>query len=175
MEEASNMTLINTPVNDSLIEQYGRPDLVCQAVPDDERLWVPQEPNVWFRPLILNVTQGAWTTVLRVKKSGILSRHRHPAPVYGYVIRGSWRYLEHDWTASEGMFVFEPPGETHTLVVEEGQDDMMTFFQVSGAMIYMDDQGSTVGFDDVFTKIDRCRRHFEAVGLGSTFVERFIR
>ncbi len=159
----------------SVIENYARPDLVCDAVPEDERLWVPQEPNVWFRPLILNVTYGGWTTVLRVKKSGVLSRHRHPAPVQGYVIRGSWRYLEHDWIARAGMFVFEPPGETHTLVVDEDQDEMMTLFQVSGAMIYMDTEGRTTGFDDVFTKIKRCRKHFESVGLGGDFVEQFIR
>jgi 2,4'-dihydroxyacetophenone dioxygenase len=27
----------------------------------------------------------------------------------------------------------------------------------------------------VFTKIDMCRRHFEQVGLGADFVDRFIR
>ena len=29
----------------------GVDDLVTQAVPDDERLWVPQAENVCFRPL----------------------------------------------------------------------------------------------------------------------------
>jgi 2,4'-dihydroxyacetophenone dioxygenase len=157
------------------VAQFSRADLVVEAIPDDDRLWVPQEPGVWFRPLILNVTYGGWTTVLRVKKAGVLSRHRHPAPVHGYVIRGEWRYLEHDWTARAGMFVFEPPGETHTLVVAEGQNEMMTLFQVSGAMIYVDADGRTTGFDDVFTKIERCRTHFAAVGLGADYVGQFIR
>ena len=40
-----------------------------------------------------------------------------PRAVFGLVLRGSWRYLEHDWTAHEGDFVYEPPGEVHTLVV----------------------------------------------------------
>jgi 2,4'-dihydroxyacetophenone dioxygenase len=164
-----------TDVKTTAVDLYARADLVCKAIPEDERLWVPQEPNVWFRPLILDVTHGGWTTVLRVKKSGVLSRHRHPAPVYGYVIKGSWRYLEHTWQAKEGMFVFEPPGETHTLVVDEDQDEMMTLFQVHGAMIYVDAKGKTVGFDDVFTKLERCRKHFEEVGLGSHYIEAFIR
>lgn len=119
---------------------------------------------MWFRPLILDASRGGWTTVLRVKKSGVLSRHRHPAPVHGYVIKGAWRYLEHDWVARAGTFVFEPPGETHTLVVDEAHE-MMTLFQVHGALIYTDAQGYTTGFDDVFTKIERCQRHFEEVGL----------
>ena len=164
-----------TPEVADPVEHFARPDLVCRAVPEGERLWVPQEPNVWFRPLILDASRGGWTTVLRVEKSGVLSRHRHPAPVHGYVIKGAWRYLEHDWTAQAGMFVYEPPGETHTLVVGEDQDEMMTLFQVHGAMIYTDAAGRTTGFDDVFTKLERCQRHFEEVGLGAAYVEQFVR
>src|SRR5437867_4439193 len=84
-------------------------DMAVDALPDDDRLWVPQAPSVWFRPLLLNTVNGEWVNLLRVKRAGVLSRHRHPAPVHGYVIRGSWRYLEHDWIAREGMYVFEPP------------------------------------------------------------------
>ena len=47
----------------------------------------------------------------------MLSRHRHPQAVHGFVLKGRWRYLEHDWEATEGSYVFEPPGETHTLYV----------------------------------------------------------
>ena len=46
--------------------------------------------------------RGYWINLLRVKKTGVLNRHLHPAPVFGLVLRGSWRYLEHDWTAHEG-------------------------------------------------------------------------
>ena len=98
---------------------FGIPDLVIKAIPEDERLWVPQAPNVWFRPLFLNTVAGEWINLLRVRRAGVLSRHRHPAPVHGYVIKGSWRYLEHDWTAVEGTYVFEPPGEIHTLTVDK--------------------------------------------------------
>jgi 2,4'-dihydroxyacetophenone dioxygenase len=107
--------------------------IVTTAVPDDERIWVPQAPNVWFRPLFLNTLQGQWCNLLRVRKAGVLSRHRHPAPVHGYVIKGSWRYLEHDWVAKAGDYVFEPPGETHTLTVDSA-DEMITFFNISGCM-----------------------------------------
>lgn len=151
------------------------PDMVTAAIPADERLWVPQAENVWFRPLLLNTVNGEWVNLLRVRRSGVLSRHRHPAPVHGYVIKGSWRYLEHDWVAREGTYVFEPPGELHTLVVDEGVEEMITFFHVCGALIYFDDRGRPVGHDDVHTKIAMCRRHFVEVGLGEKFVERFIR
>ena len=156
-------------------QEYMASDLVTTAIPEDERLWVPQAENVWFRPLLLNRINGEWVNLLRVRKTGVLSRHRHPAPVHGYVIRGSWRYLEHDWVATEGSYVFEPPGEIHTLVTDEGVDEMITLFHVCGALIYVDEQGQTVGYDDVHTKIEMCRRHFQQVGLNDQTLTGFVR
>jgi len=152
------------------------PELVVpKVVPEDERIWTPQAENVWFRPLCLCASRGYWMNLLRVRKSGVVSRHRHPQPVHGYVIKGSWRYLEHDWVATEGGYVYEPPGETHTLVVDEGVDEMITLFQVNGVMIYVDPDGGVRGYEDVFTKIDLCRKHYAAVGLGEAYVDQFIR
>ena len=34
-------------------------------------------------------------------------------------MRGHWRYLEHDWVAKPGTFIYEPAGEAHTLVITE--------------------------------------------------------
>jgi 2,4'-dihydroxyacetophenone dioxygenase len=145
------------------------------VIPPDERVWVPQMEDVWFRPLCLNASQGYWVNLLRVRRSGILTRHRHPAPVHGLVLRGSWHYLEHNWTATEGSYVFEPPGETHTLVVPNDVREMITLFHITGCMIYVDPWGKQTGYEDVFTKIAMCRQHYEDNGLGATFVEQFIR
>jgi len=96
----------------------------------------------------------------------------------GYVIRGAWRYLEHDWVAREGSFVYEPPGEIHTLVVDEAvgsANEMITFFNIHGAMVYVDEAGQTTGYEDVFTKIAMCRAHYQSVGLGADYVEQFVR
>jgi quercetin dioxygenase-like cupin family protein len=151
-------------------------DLVVNGVlPDDERVWVPQAENVWFRPLCLSTRQGYWVNLLRVRKSGILSRHRHPAPVHGYVIEGKWKYLEHDWTAVAGSYVFEPPGETHTLTVPADVPQMITLFHITGAMIYVDEAGKVVNYEDVFSKIEMCRKHYITCGLGADYVDQFIR
>jgi 2,4'-dihydroxyacetophenone dioxygenase len=135
---------------------------------------IPDAKGVWFRPLLLNTVNGEWVNLLRVRRSGVLSRHRHPAPVHGYVLKGTWRYLEHEWIARAGMYVFEPPGEVHTLVVDD-DDEMITLFHVSGALIYYDDQGAPNGHDDVHTKLEMCRRHFAETGLGEDFVDQFVR
>ena len=60
--------------------------------PDDERLWVPNGPGRWSRPLCLNVSQGYWVHITKVTKAGVVSRHRHPAPVHGFVIEGTVSY-----------------------------------------------------------------------------------
>ncbi len=149
--------------------------VVGSVIPQDERVWVPQAPDVWFRPLCLNTVQGYWVNLLRVRKAGVLSRHRHPAPVHGMVLRGQWHYLEHDWVATEGSYVFEPPGETHTLVVPENVPEMITLFHITGAMIYVDPWGQQTGYEDVFSKIELCRKHYTACGLGADYVNQFIR
>lgn len=173
-DDPINLTVMTTTRLTTALESQLREQIVATAVPEDERLWVPQAEKVWFRPLLFNTVNGEWINVLRVTKAGVLNRHRHPAPVHGYVIKGSWRYLEHDWVAREGMYVFEPPGEIHTLVVDEGEE-MQTLFHVLGALIYVDESGKAVAYDDVHTKIALCRQHFAKVGLGADYVDQFVR
>src|SRR5437899_12998868 len=89
------------------------------VVPTDERVWVPQAPNVWFRPLCLNASQGYWVNLLKVTRAGVLSRHRHTNPVHGFVLKGRSHYLEHDWVATHGGYVYEPPGEPQSRALPE--------------------------------------------------------
>lgn len=141
----------------------------------DEHLWVPQAENVWFKPLVLCVSQGYYVNLLRVRKAGVLSRHRHSGPVHALTMRGRWHYLEHDWEATPGSYAFEPPGETHTLVVPEDVPEMITLFHVTGGYVYVDPDGNAQGYEDVFTKLAAARRHYEAIGLGADFAARITR
>src|SRR5215207_35123 len=141
----------------------------------DEHLWVPQAESVSFKPLVLAVSQGYYVNLLRVRKAGVLSRHRHTGPVHAFTLRGTWRYLEHDWVAQAGDYAFEPPGETHTLVIPDGVEEMVMLFHVTGGYTYVDPYGKALGYEDVFTKLDNARRHYEAIGLGPDYVNRFVR
>ena len=141
----------------------------------DEPVWVPQGEGVDFRPLVLSVSQGWFVNLLRVRRSGVLSRHRHAGPVVALTLRGRWHYLEHDWWAEEGGVSFEPPGETHTLVVPPDVTEMVTLFHVSGAYVYVDPDGQATGYEDVFTKLEAARAHYERVGLGADYADRFVR
>lgn len=154
------------------------PDVFMPAALDldtDENLWVPQAPGVWFKPLVLCVSQGYYVNLLRVRNSGVLSRHRHAGPVHAFTLRGRWSYLEHDWEAIPQSYAFEPPGETHTLVVPDDVDEMITLFHVTGGYVYVDPDGVALGYEDVFTKLAAARAHYAAIGLGADFAERITR
>lgn len=90
-------------------------------------------------------------------------------------LKGRWNYLEHNWEAVEGSYVFEPPGEIHTLVVPDGVEEMITLFHVTGSLLYCDVDGTVVGADDVFSKLQLAKKHYAAVGLGEEFVQQFVR
>ena len=141
------------------ILELGLPD---QAIQSDEIPWVPQGDRVWFKPLRFDLANGRWINLLRVTGEGRVNRHRHSGgQVLGYVIQGSWRYLERDWVARPGTLVYEPPGDIHTLVVD-GAEEMITLFILEGVIQYLDDDDNVVSQDDVFTKMERylafCRR-----------------
>lgn len=141
----------------------------------DDNLWVPQTDDVWFKPCLLSPSNGYFVNLLRVRKQGILSRHRHAGPVHALVLRGRWHYLEHDWVAEEGSYIYEPPGDIHTLIVPEGVPEMITWFHNTGGYTYVDPQGNPVAYEDVFTKIAAAKRHYSSVGLGEDYVNRFLR
>lgn len=141
----------------------------------EEKMWIPQAPGICFRPLLFSVSQGYFVNLLRVRRSGILSRHRHSGPVHATTLHGKWHYLEHLWWATEGSYAFEPPGDIHTLEVPDGVEETIILFHVTGAYIYVDPDGKPLGVEDVFSKLQTAREHYEKVGLGPDFVNQFIR
>ena len=143
-----------------IILEMGLPD---RAIHSDDIPWVPQGDRVWFRPLRFDLANGRWVNVLKVTGGGRVNRHRHSGgQVLGYCLQGSWRYLERDWVARPGTFVYEPPGDIHTLVVDEAEG-MLTLFLLEGVIQYLDDEDNVIYQDDVFTKLERyrnfCRQH----------------
>jgi len=156
------------------VSAWSPAEIVELANSTDEREWVPSaREGVWIRPLLFDTVRGAWVNVTRMRTTGFISRHAHPAPVHGYVIKGQWHYLERDWVATEGGYVFEPPGDTHTLIADPGES--LTLFWITGCLIEVDEFGTPTGFADVFTRIEQAAKHYEAVGLGADYVNRFVR
>jgi 2,4'-dihydroxyacetophenone dioxygenase len=130
--------------------------------------WVPQgSGDVWFKPLRISVEQNRWVNLLKVTKGGVVSRHRHLAEVEGWVIQGRWHYIEHDWSAGPGDFVYEPAGDVHTLVadVADEQEPMLTLFSIHGEIEYVDENGELRYVETATTKLRRYLEHCEAMGI----------
>lgn len=156
------------------VREFHPEEMLFASRSDNSREWVPSAVDgVWMRPLLFDTTHGAWVNVTRLQREGFISRHAHPCPVHAYVIAGQWRYEERDWIAKAGDFLSEPAGDVHTLIGLPGGSE--TLFNIAGALVELDDQGNTVGYADVFSRIEQAAAHFENVGLGRDYVRRFIR
>ena len=144
------------------IMELGLPD---QAIQSDEMPWVPQGDRIWFKPLRFDFANGRWVNLLKVTGGGRVNRHRHSGgQVLGYCIQGSWHYLERDWVARPGTFVYEPPGDIHTLIVDDAED-MITLFLLEGVIQYLDDDDNVIYQDDVFTKMERYLKFCQEQGI----------
>lgn len=132
---------------------------------DPEQIpWVPQAEGVWFRPLRISPREGTWTNLLRVTRQGTINLHRHPAPVEAWVISGEWRYLEHDWVARAGQYVYEPAGDVHTLVTQ-GDEEMITLFAMYGPIEYIGPGGEVTFVETADTKLRRYLDYCAANGV----------
>ena len=145
------------------VQQMGLPD---QAIQSDEIPWVPQGERVWFKPLRFDLTSGHWVNLIRMTGNGRVNRHRHTGgQVLGYCIQGRWRYLEREWVARPGTFIYEPPGDIHTLVLEDGNEEMLTLFVLEGVVQYLDDEDNILYQDDVFSKMESYLRYCREQGI----------
>ena len=143
---------------------------------EDPRVWVPQTDCLSFKPLCFCTSQGYYVNLLKFKGGGILGTHRHSSPVHAVTFKGSWGYKEHGWHAKPGTYVFEPPGETHTLIVDEDCEEMVALFHVTGSLLYVSEEtGDITGFDDVFSKLEKARDWYEECGLGREYADRLVR
>jgi hypothetical protein len=152
------------PVSESLayvFREYGRTDI--HIGPEEaESPWVELLPGVNIRHLQFDVRRNAWTSIIWVQQGGMIGRHRHRGAVDGYVIEGSWKYLEYDWVATVGSFIHESPGVIHTLYSEHG---MKTLFTLCGPLEFYDDKDDLVLVHDAFYLIDNYVQHCKVNNL----------
>jgi 2,4'-dihydroxyacetophenone dioxygenase len=105
---------------------------------NDETPWIPYAQGVWIQSCCLNVTSRGFSIVLKGMPGAKLGTHYHMGTVHGYTMQGHWRYLEHDWVAGPGTFIYEPAGEAHTLVITDDspQPAIILFIVERGAHLF---------------------------------------
>jgi hypothetical protein len=52
---------------------------------------------------------------------------------------------------------------------------MLTFFHISGALIYLDETDRVIGYDDNFSLIEQARLHYTSNGIGVDYGDTLIR
>ena len=140
----------------------------------DPREWVPLTDTVFFKPILLNVSQGYYANLLRVTQGGVLSRHRHGGAVHSLVLKGA-ALPRARLGGGDRLVCLRGHRARRTLVVPDDCEEMVTYFIVNGSLTYVDPDGRATGYDDVFTRLAICADHFERVGLGREYVQKFVR
>ena len=158
--------------------QRNRGHFIANLNVEDDRAWVPYAEGVWLQPCCFNVTSGGFTVVLKGLPGAKLGVHYHVGTVRGYTLRGHWRYLEHDWVAKPGTFIYEPAGEAHTLVItDDSPEPALVVFMVDGGLIYLDKQvnGGFAAYEDGFTLLELTRKHYREARLDVRQLDALIR
>ncbi len=159
-------------------DQRSRGHFITNIDTEDEKLWIPYAEGVWFQPCSFNLSSGSWSLVLKALPGASLGIHYHVGTVHGYTMRGHWRYLEHDWIAKPGTFIFEPAGEAHTLVInEDSPETAIVFFMIEGALIYLDKpvNGGFAAYEDALSALEFRRAYYRDAGLDLSKLDALIR
>lgn len=146
---------MNKLLDETLINFAEKLQLPEKIVNSEDLPWVPFDDGpCHFKPLRFDFTTGTWTYLFKIKPNKTLTRHRHTGgSVIGFNIQGQWRYEERNWVAKPGTFIFEPPGDIHTLITED--EEVITLFILGGSLQYFDEENQVIGQDDIFTVYKR--------------------
>jgi hypothetical protein len=101
--------------------------------------------TTYMKLLHVDLAADRFTNIIRWPAGLQLPTHRHTGTVSAWTFSGAWRYLEYDWVATAGSYVFEPIGTVHTLQVDEDTEAM---FITQGGFIYYGPGGEMTKYSD---------------------------
>lgn len=131
---------------------------------EEESPWVPFGDNAAIRHLAFDVRQNLYSNILWIKGPGVIGTHKHRGVVVMICLEGGARYLEYDWVAGPGSFMYEPPGLTHTLVSDHPQGTKL-FGWMQGPIEFYDENGQFIETIDVWWFINHYESYCKANGL----------
>lgn len=142
-----------------VIQQHG---VEGKFVSDEDSPWVPFGDNAAIKHLAFDVRNNTFSNILWIKSPGVIGTHKHRGTVVMLCLEGSVRYLEYDWVAGPGGFIYETPGQTHTLVTDH-PEGVKLFGWLNGAIEFYDEDANFLETCDVWWYINHyesyCREH----------------
>jgi quercetin dioxygenase-like cupin family protein len=131
-------------INPSSIEARGLP-------------WVPLAPGVCFKVLRTPSDDETWVELLRLAPGALIPRHRHTGEVHGFMIAGHRELTETGAITGPGSYIFEPAGTVDSWRAV-GDEPLIMFLVVRGAIEYLDDSDAVIRRSTATTAADSYRR-----------------
>ncbi len=151
-------------------------ETIDTALIDVESLpWMPFAPysdEFQLKLIKADAITGQWTTLLKIPPGSVLPMHHHAGTVMVWTIAGKWRYLEHDWVATPGSFVFETAGSRHTPAAV-GDDEVVTLNIVMGDWNLMSPEGAVLAIENWKSMVERYLNFCKAKGMTPVDVTSF--
>ncbi len=151
-------------------------ETIDTALIDVESLpWMPFAPysDKFFLKLIkVDPITGQWIALLKVPAHSELPLHHHAGTVMVWTLTGQWKYIEHDWVAGPGSFVFETAGSRHT-PISVGEDEVITLNIVQGDWNLMSPEGAVLAIENWKTMMDRYLNYCKSQGIKPVDVSSF--
>jgi len=144
-----------------LINRRGIPGF---HVGPSESPWVPFGDNAAIKHLAFDTRQNLFSNILWIKSAGVIGTHKHRGIVTMVCLEGSVRYLEYDWVAEPGSFIYEPPGLIHTLVTDH-PDGVKLFGWLQGPIEFYNEAGAFIETLDVWWFINHYETHCREHGI----------
>lgn len=139
-----------------VIKRHGIPGTFVGPT-ERESPWVPFGPSAAIRHLLFDTRHNIFSNILWMKSAGVIGTHKHRGTVVMVCLEGSARYLEYDWVAGPGDFIYETPGLVHTLVSDNPQG-VKLFGWLQGPIEFYDDKANFIETLDVWWFI----HHYES-------------
>ncbi|MFN7148368.1 MAG: 2,4'-dihydroxyacetophenone dioxygenase family protein [Microthrixaceae bacterium] len=122
---------------------------VCHT---NELPWAELAPGIEMKVLRTGAGTDRYTLMNRFAPGTVLPKHYHHGEVHAWTIDGTWGYLEYDWSASAGDYIYEPAGSVHTLAVPADADGPATIqFVIEKGLDFLDDDGNAFHVEDAET------------------------
>lgn len=119
--------------------------------------WVPISPGFQFKLLRATSDDDTWIELLRLEPGTVIPRHRHTGEVHALTLAGHRKLLDTGEIVGPGGYVYEPPGNTDSWMAV-GDEPLIVFVTLRGAIEYVDDHGNVVRRSTATTAAEAYRR-----------------
>lgn len=119
---------------------------VCRG---EDLPWAVLAPGIEIKVLRTGADSGRYTLMNRFAPGTVLPRHEHHGEVHAFTLSGRWGYVEYEWEAAAGDYVYEEPGSVHTLSVPvDATEPAVIQFVIDQGMDFLDADGNPFHRED---------------------------